>query len=277
MTATVRAFDPDDVPGGQVIRSINSPDGVRNSPDGVRNSPDPGSVDRLAEMIRPTALAADRTLPVHPALAPLFARGALQRGSVVRLCGPGATSLTLALVAQASSEGAWVGFVGTDDLGWSAAADLGVDLGRVLVVEQVPTGQWSTVTAALVDAVEVVVMAPDHLVRHGDARRLAARARERGSVLVVTRSAPWPIEPDITLHATEPRWEGVGRGHGRLVARSLTVSADGRRSAATERRASLWLPGGAGDLAVRHPVPDEIARRREAGAVPEVHGTALVS
>jgi len=201
----------------------------------------------LAQAVRPTTLAAERRLPVADALQPLLPLGALQRGTVVAVDGVGATSLALALTSAASSEGSWVGFVGTSTMGWAAAAQAGVDPSRTLVVTKVPVGSWSTVTAALVDAVDLVVVSPTHAVRAADGRRLAARARERGAVLIVLDARfAWPSEPDVRLRSTPRRWHGVGRGHGRLIARSVLVSSEGRRASARRRTLELWLPSAEG-------------------------------
>jgi hypothetical protein len=204
---------------------------------------------RLAATIRPTVLAAERQLPVDPVLAPLLAGGALTRGTTVRVAGPGSTSLVFALVAATSQTGGWVGFVGGAELGWLAAADQGLDLSRVLVVDPVPADRWGEVMATLVDAVDVVVTIPEVMPAHAAVRRLAARARERGTVLVVGGGRPWPVEPDVTMHATDPAWEGLGVGHGRLTARSLSIRSSGRRGAAVRRQVQVWLPTSLGTLA----------------------------
>jgi hypothetical protein len=219
----------------------------------------------LAQAVRPTTLASERRLPVVEALRPLLPLGALQRGTVVSVDGVGATSLALALTAEASTEGSWVGFVGTSTRGWGAAVEAGVDPSRTLVVTQVPTGSWSTVTAALVDAVDLVIVSPTHAVRVTDGRRLAARARERGAVLIVlsTRFA-WPSEPDVSLRSTPRRWHGVGQGHGRLMARSVRVSAEGRRAAARQRSVELWLPSADGTVSADDTADVVPFRRRDA-------------
>lgn len=203
----------------------------------------PGELRRLAGAVRPTTLAADRTLPVHEALAPLFALGGLARSSTIGVSGSGATSLALAVAAGPSSAGAWVGFVGAERVGWAAAAELGVAAERTLVVCDVGHGQWSTATAALIDAVDVVVASPAHQVSLSDARRLAARARERGAVLLVVQPrSSWPMAFDVDLEVIAAEWSGVGAGHGRLAARRVTVSAGGRRGAARAREVTMWLP-----------------------------------
>jgi len=79
-------------------------------------------------------------------------------------------------------------------------------------------------------------------VRPGDARRLMARARERGAVLVAL-GQPWPESVDVRLTVTAAVWGGLGQGNGHLEARQVEVVASGRGAASRERRLRLWLPG----------------------------------
>jgi hypothetical protein len=224
----------------------------------------------LRTLVRPTSLAGERILPVVPPLAPLLPAGGLACGTTVQVSG--ATTVVLGLVAGPSRAGSWVAVVGTGSLGWAAAADLGVDLDRTIVVPDVALGDWGEVTAALVDAVDVVVVAPRHPIRQRDARRLAARARERGSVLVVSSPRfPWPVEPEVSLDVAG-RWVGLGDGHGRLSARRVAVSASGRRAAARARTVELWAPAADGSL--REALPDRIDHGPADGPEEVVPGTA---
>jgi hypothetical protein len=192
----------------------------------------------LSVQSRPVSLARERTLPVVPALEGLLPEGALRRGSTVSVSG--ATSLALALLAGPSAAGSWCAAVGLPSLGLVAAAELGVALQRFPLVAR-PGNEWPAVVAALLEAVDVVLLCPPPHVRTADARRLAARARERGAVLVVTGTSGIPA--DVRLSVVSAEWEGIGPGHGRLRARRMDVVATGRGAAARERRASLWLPG----------------------------------
>ncbi len=235
---TVRSFDPDDT----VDPDVALPRGPSPSPPVAPLPTAEGYAQHLARL-RPTTLALERTLPVAGDLMSLLPRGLLTRGSVVGVSGLGAVSLTAALVATASRQGSWSAWVACADLGWAAVAEAGVDLAKVVAVPEVPAGEWATITAALVETVDVVVISPTQTVRAVDARRLTARAREREGVLVVM--APrhrWPYEADIDLRCEAGRWEGLGRGHGHLRARRLTVVGGGRRAAARERRVDLALP-----------------------------------
>lgn len=218
---------------------------------------------RVGEWSRPVALAGEALLPVLAPLQPLFPERGLRRGSTVVVEGaPGATSLALALGAVASAGGSWVAGVGLPSLGLLAAGELGVALERVVVVPDPPPGAWATVVAALLDAVELVWVGLPQRVTPADARRLAARARERGSVLVPlgphalgaggvhAAGAGWPQPGDLRLRAASPDWSGpLGHGSGRLEARRVEVVASGRGASGRERRIPLWLPGPEGQVA----------------------------
>jgi hypothetical protein len=224
--------------------------------------PRPTALRRVAERVRPVTLARDQALPLLPAFAELLPHG-LRRGATVAVGGgPGATSLALGLGVATSAAGSWVGVAGPVPVGLAAAGEMGVALERLVVVDP-PAVQWSTVVAALLDAVDVVYARPPGRVTAGDARRLGARARERGSVLVrlpapAVRTDPWPLPADHRLTVMASSWVGIGGGAGRLEARRVAVAAGGRGAASRERRAWLWLPDRDGGL--RAGAPAEASR-----------------
>lgn len=183
-----------------------------------------------------------RRLPVLPAFEHVLPHGGLQPGTTIRIAGLGATSLALALVARASVE-AWTAIVGIPALGLRAAAELGVDLDRLVVVPD-PATQWDAVLASLVDAFDMVVA---HQPAQARARRLAARVREHDAVLLVVGS--WQ-ESDLAIEGTASTWHGIDGGHGHLRARTLTVCVSGRGAASHPRRTTLWLPDRDGDVSV---------------------------
>lgn len=222
------------------------------------------SLHRVGERARPVALARERTLPVAAPLAGLVPGGALQRGASVSVDGaPGATSLALALMAEASASGSWVGVVGDPSLGLAAVAEAGLALERVVVVDP-PPSSWAAVVAALLDAVDLVCTRSARSVRPADARRLVARAREQGAVWVQlpaggrAASAKDRMPPaEVRLSVVSAVWEGpAGGGAGRLERRRVEVVGGGRGAAARERRASLWLPGPDGRVAAAAPLVD---------------------
>ena len=205
--------------------------------------------------VKPVVLAGERLLPVLEPLAPLLPAGGLQRGWTVTVSR--STSLALALLAGASAAGSWCAAVGMPSLGLAAAAEVGVVLERFpLVAAPADAGEWAWTVTTLLDAVDVVLVRPpepawrerSRSLPEPQARRLAVKARERSSVLLVCTPA-WP-GADVRLVAGDARWEGVGQGHGRLRARRVEVVAGGRGAAARERRVSLWLPGPDGGVAV---------------------------
>lgn len=203
-------------------------------------------------------LAGEQILPVLTSLQSLFPDGGLRRGSTVVVGAPsaagraaGTTSLSLAVAVAASQAGSWCGAVGLPALGMVAAAGLGMVLERFALVPS-PGSQWTAVTAALVDAVDLILVRPIGGIRASDARRLTARVRERRVVLVVS-GAGWPEPADLSLSVAPagPGWQGLGHGHGYLQARPVEVTATGRRAATRPQRVQLWLPGGNGALSPR--------------------------
>lgn len=197
-------------------------------------------------------------LPVAPALTALLPHG-LRRGSAVGVGGGvGATSLTLALVGEAVAAGSWCALVGLPPLTAEALTGFGLDLARVAVVPaavlQRPGGGpgWTTAVGALVDAVDLVVVRPPARLPDADVRRLTARARSRGAVLVVLTpaSSGWP-GLDVRFAADHVAWaghDGAGGplGHGRLRARQVAVRRQGR--GAPLPPLPLWLPGPSGGV-----------------------------
>lgn len=200
---------------------------------------------QVAERVRPVAMADEQVLPVLPALADLVPGGGLRRGATVSVGGRGgATSLALALAAGPSAAGSWSVAVGFPGLGLVAASELGLVLDRLAVVAAPEPSAWPTVVATLVEAFDVVLVRPPPRVRSADVRRLAARTRERGAVVVQVGTEALPSDLRFTVTAAE--WHGLGSGHGHLAARQVQVTVDGRRQASRPRHIRLWLldPGG---------------------------------
>lgn len=245
----------------------------------------------LADRVQPTDLARDRRLPVLPAFEALLPASGLRRGVAATVDArpgvAGATSLALALAAGASQAGSWVAAVGLGSLGLAAAAELGVALDRLVLVADPGRERagWATVVAALVDGFDVVLVGTGDRgrgggrgrdrsrgagrLRPGDARRLVARVRERGAVLVaVGGDLPGERSP-LRLTVAASRWEGLGAGWGHLQGRRVVVEAGGRGEASRPRRAELWLPGPGGMVAVAEPLATPVPLRpRASGAGP---------
>src|SRR4051812_1040213 len=225
---------------------------------GMRSEATAESISRLHEAAaraRPVALAREHVLPVLEPLQPVLPEG-LRRGATV--AAGTAPSLALALVAGPGAAGSWSAAVGVSHLGLAAAAELGVALDRLVVVADPPRESWATVIATLIDALDVVLVRVRHRVNGNAARRLVARARERGAVLVLLGDG-WPEAPDVRLSIVRSEWEGIGDGHGYLQARRVTIEAEGRRAAAPARTIDVWLPAADGGIAS----VDELATVRE--------------
>ncbi|MFC9326122.1 hypothetical protein [Kitasatospora sp. NPDC057015] len=209
-------------------------------------------------------------LPVLPALEGLLPDRGLRPGAVVSVTG-GSTALLLAFAAAASSSGVWCAALGFEGLGLLGAAELGVDLSRLVVVEA-PGRQWPEVTSALVDGVGVLLLRPSGPVSGQVAERLATVARRSGCALVV--AGAWP-GARVRLVVQARTWAGLGQGRGRLRARRLVVAAGGRGAAARERRVELWLPDVHGAVRAAEPLahgadghrPDVAAAARQPAAV----------
>jgi len=213
-------------------------------------------------------------LPVPIGLGQLLPDG-LRRGSTVAITS--SVSLLLALLGPASAAGAWTAMVGMPAISAEAAVEAGIALERLAIISPPandrdpaartgPGGDraredrsgartgpsweperywngpsWATAVGALLDAVDVVVARPSG-VSDGDARRLTARARSKGGILVLfgPQAASWPAV-EIELSATHGRWTGIDRGYGRLRQRQLRVAATGRGRSARPRNTELWL------------------------------------
>lgn len=193
-----------------------------------------------------------RILPVPPDLSGLFPWGGLRRGSTVSV--RGSTSLLLALLAAPTASDSWAAVVGMPDLGVLAASELGVAVDRLALVRH-PGADLPAVLAALLDGMDLVVT-PRARLTDAQARRLSARARHRGAVLLTVD--PWPAA-DLELTCTRARWAGIGQGHGHLARREVTIQARGRGAATRPARAALRLPDLAGAIAALPAVPTRLA------------------
>ncbi len=175
-------------------------------------------------------------LPTHPALARLLPGGALQEGATYSI--DRSLTLLMLLLAAPSAAGIWCGVVGVPEFGVEAAAGFGIDLERLALVPR-PGDQWLAATAALADAMGVIVTRPPRQASDASVARLSARLRKRGATMLVLGS--WP-QSEATLSITESVWTGIGDGHGNLGTREATVSVTSK-TAGRPRSARLVLFG----------------------------------
>jgi hypothetical protein len=185
--------------------------------------------------LRPPAL-----VPVLPVLHSVMPEGGLRPGTVTAV--EGSPALALALTAGLGDR--WCALVGLPEAHIAAAASMGGDLTRVLVVDD-PGRRWADVVAALTDACALVLTRPPDRPTPQVTRRLTALARRNGCALVVT--APWE-GANLRLRVETSRWSGLGDGTGHLRGRRALVTSSGRGAAAPGHRAWLWLPAPDGSI-----------------------------
>ncbi|HEY7105023.1 MAG TPA: hypothetical protein VH986_01335 [Acidimicrobiia bacterium] len=192
---------------------------------------------------QPLVLARDRAIPLAGQLTDLVPGGSLVRGAVIGVEGPGGTSVGFGLAGAVTALGEWAAAVELDGtLGALAAREAGVSLERFAVARRVPPARWATVVAALLDGVSLVLAELPRGVRAGDARRLAARAREREALLVVSAAdaveGRWGAGTSLTFRAEGSEWIGLDDA-GYLTGRALQVRVEGRGAAARPRTGEL--------------------------------------
>lgn len=221
---------------------LMSPPSQHPSP-GVADTADPllrqlASVKELQSRIRDMQATTleSKSLATLPAFASVLPGGSLKQGAAYSV--EGSMSLAMGLLAGPSSEGAWCGVVGVPEFGAEAAAGLGIDLERLVLVPS-PAEHWLTVTAALVDVLTVVLTRPPASVSSADVSRLGARLRQRGAALVVL--GEWP-QAEARLSIRSSRWEGLGAGHGYLRTREALVDVVGRAGTRV-RTVRMSMPG----------------------------------
>ena len=184
--------------------------------------------ERVAAMERRPAAEPVPTLPGLADILPLHAGATYAVDSA---------SLALAVAAGASKAGEWVGFAGCPDFGAEAAAELGIELSRTVLVPD-PGKHWLEVTAALVDVLRVVVLRPPASVDERTAGILDSRLRNRSAVLVV--HGRWP-RVEATLSTDQSDWSGPVAGAGQLDHRRARVVV--HRGARPAQRVDLGWPG----------------------------------
>jgi hypothetical protein len=186
----------------------------------------------------------------------------LWRGRVVGCTGPTAMSLALALSSRTVTAGSWLAVVGVPMLGLEAAAELGVPLSRLVMID-VDSGPkvWAERVAAAADGFDIVLTSPPPGAERV-VRMVRNRLQARGVVmLAVGRSTPG-VSCDIEFSTTSSRWIGVGDGSGHLIGRRVTVRAGGRRIPMPVER-ELWLPGPTGCVEIVEMVEQPESNRPE--------------
>lgn len=203
----------------------------------------PGSTSGLQEKINQMqgSKLGSRRLPTIPSLGRLLPGGGLMAGAAYSV--ENSTTLAMALLAGPSETGAWCSVIGIPDFNVEAAANLGINLDRLILIPRLE-GQWLAVTAAMVDVVSVILTVAPPTITGSDASRLRARLRQRGAALITM--GPWP-QCEAALTVSENNWGGLGAGSGHLQSRRLKVTArahNGRSRSSelslTELRPASW-------------------------------------
>jgi hypothetical protein len=214
----------------------------------------------MAGRMRPVSAAEQRTLPVIDPLAPLLPTG-LPRGVAVTTAGDAARSLAFVLAAGAGQAGSWLAVLGLEGPGWRAVAELGVATGRLVHVEVgADATRVAEGIAAALDGFDLVLVGPRIHLTAAVERRLHARARERGAVLIGVhedfpavrghvRGGPFAAVADLRGTTRVESWQGPGAGTGHLSGRRVEIVMEGKRLPGRRRSARLWMPGSDGTVA----------------------------
>ena len=176
-------------------------------------------VQRHAEQI---ANGGDALVVAAP-LQPLFPKSGFERGRLYGITGDASLSLLFALVAQPTTRGSWWATVDMARIGLLSADEYGVALQRTVCVSSGSSNTWPQVVGALVDGIDLVaVMSPT--CSAGEARRITARARAQGTVLIVV-GRQGAFDVDVVLTARSLQWRFDTHASSRIV----HVATHGRR------------------------------------------------
>ncbi|WP_424809691.1 hypothetical protein [Rhodococcus sp. 27YEA15] len=183
-------------------------------------------------------------LPVPAGIAELLPQGGLVRGTVASV--DGASSLLLGLLASVTASGGHVAVVGLPRLGLLAAHEMGAQLERLALVPT-PGPDPVEIAAVLLDGMDLVILGlAGASVSPSRARAVVARARSKGSTLVVT-DGYW-VGAEVRLDARVDGYGGFGKGRelgrGRLCSVELAVRARGRSFQSRTSRLSICSAGG---------------------------------
>lgn len=180
--------------------------------------------DREPTPIVATAQSTLRTLPVPPPIGDLLPHRVLARGTVVGVSG--ANSVLIGLLASVTASGGHAAVIGMPTLGLLAASEQGADLSKIALIAD-PKGSAVEVAAIVLEAMDLVILGlSGAAVTPSRARAVVARARSKGSVLVVTQGQ-WD-GPDLRIESRVAGYAGLGEGRGRVTSVQLDVAATGK-------------------------------------------------
>ncbi|MET3959985.1 hypothetical protein ABIE52_006920 [Rhodococcus sp. OAS809] len=189
-----------------------------------------------------TAQSTLRMLPVPTPIGALLPRGGLARGTVVSV--DGAASVLIGLLATVTAAGGHVAVIGMPGLGLLAFHEQGGDLAKVALVAQ-PKDAAIDCAAILLEGFDVVVLGlSGGAVTPSRGRAVAARARSKGSLLIVTEGQ-WD-GPDLRISSRVAGYTGLSAGRGRVTGVRLDVAAVGKGF--QQRTGSLEIRDESGEL-----------------------------
>ena len=158
-------------------------------------------------------------IPTHPAIASLLPGAAMRAGAVYSV--GHSAALTMAMLAAPSRAGLWAAVVGMPEFGVESAVEAGIRLDRLVLVPR-PGEQWIATVGVLAEVMGVIAVRAPRGAAPGALDRLSARLRRHGCTLVVAGER---LGGDAVLAVESSRWRGIGRGHGFLAERELTIRA----------------------------------------------------
>lgn len=199
---------------------------------------------QFAQRVSARAEAGFGPIPVAPALTSLLPSSGLERGGVYACAGDAPMSLLFSLVATATSVGSWLAFVDVPRVGLMAAHEYGVALQRVMCVNSGGhTQSYAQVVGALVDGIDLVVVSSPAC-SSAEARRIVARAKASGSVLIILGKLG-QFSPDVVLSSSTTEWHF----NTHAASRTMSVQAHGRR-VYNQRALTLQLPASNGAVSL---------------------------
>lgn len=199
---------------------------------------------QFAQRVSARAEAGFGPIPVAPALASLLPSSGVERGGVYACAGDAPMSLLFSLVATATSVGSWLAFVDVPRVGLMAAHEYGVALQRVMCVNSGGhTQSYAQVVGALVDGIDLVVVSSPAC-SAAEARRIVARAKASGSVLIIL-GRTGQFSPDVVLSSSTTEWHF----HTHASSRTMSVQAHGRR-VYNQRALTVQLPAADGAVSL---------------------------
>lgn len=132
--------------------------------------------------------------------------------------------------------------MGFENLGFLAAFEKGVDLGKVVSVPD-PGRDLAQVVAVLTEAFRVVAIANPRFISSSQARNLTSRVRVNKSIIAIVQQGCditgtrgrglWPGSYDYWISSSISGFTGLDRGSGFIKERRLSLSLGSRRGGAT--------------------------------------------